>query len=398
MFEAQRDAGAHGLRVRNLQESRASPVPNVRKALGLDPEPDPMDPINLDGPGASPLDPAALIRFTDRVLSDAAACLSAALACAGDTLGLYRTMAHAGPVTPARLAALCDVAPEYVDQWLRNQAAGGYVQFDPASGRYCLPPEHAAVLTDERSAHYLGQAFHAVQAVLQAQPEVFQAGHEPAACCATSRASPEPFLHPGAVPNLVERWVPALHSIDARLRDGALAAELACGCGQGTIALARAYPASHFFGFDSHAGLMRRAGERARAEGVAENTTFEPTMPEAIPNHRYALIVSRTGLSSMPEPALVARRAKRTLAPGGSLLVIEPVLDPALEATPNPIGRLHAALGALRRFPGNRSTSGAGTPTLQSESGLRALLHDAGFAHVALADETPFARVFEAMA
>jgi SAM-dependent methyltransferase len=346
-----------------------------------------------DGP---PLDATAVARFADRVLKDAAACLSGTLAAVGDTLGLYRTMAHAGPVTPLRLAVLCDIAPDYADQWLRNQAAGGYVRFDPISGHFSLPPEHAAVLTDERSGHYLGQAFHAVQAVLRAQPEVFQGSYEPAACCANSQANPQSFLHPGAVPNLVDRWVPALHAVDARLREGALAAELDCGCGQGTIALARAYPASHFYGFDSHQGLARRAGERARTEGVAENTTFEPSMPESIPNHRYALIVARAGLSGLREPALVARRARRTLGPGGSLLLVEPTLQAAPEEDLDSIGRLHTALGALRRFPGNRGSSGAEVPVLQTESRLRVTLRDAGFAQVDVVDETRFSRVLEA--
>jgi SAM-dependent methyltransferase len=352
----------------------------------------------MDGTGDPPLDPGTVARFADRVLSDAAACLSAALAALGDTLGLYRTMARAGPVTPLRLAALCDIAPDYADHWLRNQAAGGYVRFDPMSGHFSLPPEHAAVLTDERSGHYLGQAFHAVQAVLRAQPDVFQGGYEPVACCATPQANPQPFLHPGAVPNLVHRWVPALRTVDARLREGALAAELNCGCGQGTIALARAYPGSHFFGFDAHPGLLRRAGERARAEGVAENTTFEPTAPETIPNHRYALIVARAGLSGMPEPALVARRTRRTLDPGGSLLVVEPTLHAAPEEDLNPIGRLHAALGALRRVPGSRRPTPTDAPAFQTESGVRTLLRDAGFSQVAVVDETQFARVFEAHA
>lgn len=351
-----------------------------------------------DDTGGSPFDSAAATRFAERVLSDAAASLSAALVCAGDMLGLYRAMTRAGPVTALQLAALCDVAPDYADSWLRNQVAGGYVRFDPGSGRYILPPEHAAVLTDERSAHYLGQAFHAIQAVLRAQPEVFRAGYEPAACCSTSQTAPEPFLHPGAVPNLVDRWVPALHAVDASLRQGALAAELGCGCGQGTVALARAYPASHFFGFDSHSGLVRRAGERARAEGVAENTTFEPAAPEAIPNHRYALIVSRARLSTMAEPALVARRARRTLATGGSLLVIEPALDPPLEGSLEAVWRLHAALGAIRRFPSNRGAAHADGPTPHTDAGLRTLLGDAGFTRVSVVEQTRFARVFEAVA
>ena len=68
----------------------------------------------------------------------------------GDKLGLYRAMAgrrpaHAGG---ARRRAP-DTAERYVREWLNAQAAGGYVDYDPETGRYTLPPEQAVALTDE---------------------------------------------------------------------------------------------------------------------------------------------------------------------------------------------------------------------------------------------------------
>lgn len=64
-------------------------------------------------------------------------------------------MAGAGSLDPAELARRAGVAERYVREWLSAQAAGGYIEYDPASGRYTLPAEQANALIDEESPAYL---------------------------------------------------------------------------------------------------------------------------------------------------------------------------------------------------------------------------------------------------
>ena len=76
-----------------------------------------------------------------RAVDEVGATLNAALVVMGDRLGLYRALAGAGPLTPAELAPSAPATAErYVREWLNAQAAGGYVEYDPDSGRYTLPP------------------------------------------------------------------------------------------------------------------------------------------------------------------------------------------------------------------------------------------------------------------
>ena len=183
-----------------------------------------------------------------------------------------------------------------------------------------------------------------------------------------SRPAPGLFGEPGAyfyayLPVLLEQWVTDLDGIEPRLQEGALGAAVGYGCGAAVMALARAYPASHFFGFDSEAGVVRRAQQRAQEQGVSERTTFEQAVPEAIPNHRYALVVLLSGLAGSRDPMGVAWRALTTLDPAGSLLIVEPRAVPA--------------------GSGHVSSPGSG-------------LAQAGFKRVRLIDQTAFARVFEA--
>src|SRR5437879_3850903 len=102
-----------------------------------------------------PVDADKLERFVFRAVDEVGATLNAALVVMGDRLGLYRALAAAGPLTPAELAERTDTAERYVREWLNAQAAGGYVDYDPGTGRYTLPPEQALALTDADSPAYL---------------------------------------------------------------------------------------------------------------------------------------------------------------------------------------------------------------------------------------------------
>jgi hypothetical protein len=103
----------------------------------------------------TPLDMAKLEAFVFRAVDEVGATLNTALVVMGDRLGLYRALAGAGPLTPTELAERTDTAERYVREWLNAQAAGGYVEYDPESGRYTLPPEQALALTDSESPAYL---------------------------------------------------------------------------------------------------------------------------------------------------------------------------------------------------------------------------------------------------
>ena len=100
----------------------------------------------LEEPAA--IDLAKLEQFVFRAVDEVGATLNTALVVMGDKLGLYRALAGAGPLTPDELADRTGTTERYVREWLNAQAAGGYVEYEPVSGRYSLPPEQAVALTD----------------------------------------------------------------------------------------------------------------------------------------------------------------------------------------------------------------------------------------------------------
>jgi hypothetical protein len=124
-------------------------------------------PVEVDGD--------KLMQFVFRAVDEVGATLNAALVVLGDKLGLYRAMAGAGPLAPAELADRTGTAERYVREWLNAQAAGGYVDYDPASGRYTLPPEQTVALTDPDSPAFLPGFFQVAVGSVLDSPRIIEA-------------------------------------------------------------------------------------------------------------------------------------------------------------------------------------------------------------------------------
>src|SRR5207245_1916811 len=91
-----------------------------------------------------------LNELVGRALGDMGAGFTAPLIVIGDQLGLYKTLAQEA-ATPAELAKRTGTHERYIREWLGNQAASGYVQYDAASGKYSMSEEQALAFAQEGS-------------------------------------------------------------------------------------------------------------------------------------------------------------------------------------------------------------------------------------------------------
>src|SRR5271163_403759 len=227
-----------------------------------------------------------------RAIVDFGATFSAALIRIGDKLGLYKALAKSGPQTSAELAKETGTSERYVREWLGNQAAGGYVTYDPASGKFHLSEEQAFTMADENSPAFLPGAFQLALASLKATEKLeenFKTGagmgwheHHVELFVGTER-----FFRPGYAANLVAAWIPALDGVDAKLRSGGQVADVGCGLGASTILMAKSYPQSSFVGFDYHAGSIDTARQRAKDAGVDGRVRFEVSSAKTYPGRDY---------------------------------------------------------------------------------------------------------------
>ena len=216
------------------------------------------------------VDEAKLNQFIGKILGDLGGAFSVPMVRMGDKLGLYKALKEQGPMTPTELAAKTNVAERYAREWLSHQATSGYLDYDPAAGKFALPPEQAMVFADVDSPVYLQGAFDLAVAMVENQPKVeaaFRSGKgvgwgDQAQClfCTVGR-----FFRPGYHNNLVSSWLPALDGVAAKLESGANVADVGCGHGFSTIIMAKAFPKSTFVGYDFHPELGQAGADPRRA-------------------------------------------------------------------------------------------------------------------------------------
>jgi SAM-dependent methyltransferase len=320
----------------------------------------------------------------------------------GDKLGLYRALAGAGPLTPQELADRTDTAERYVREWLNNQAAGGYVEYDPETGRYLLPPEQAMALTDENSPAYIPGFFQiAIGSVLDSPriTEVVRTGegigwgdhvHDVHEGC-------ERFFRPGYNANLIGSWLPALDGVVEKLERGAKVADVGCGHGASTILLAQAFPNSTFVGSDYHDGSIETARQRAEEAGVADRVTFEVAPAAGFSGTGYDLVTMFDCLHDMGDPTGAARHVRETLAADGTWMIVEPAAGDRVEDNLNPVGRAYYGFSTLLCTPASLSQEvGLALGAQAGEARIHDVVTAGGLTRFRRATETPFNLVFEA--
>jgi 2-polyprenyl-3-methyl-5-hydroxy-6-metoxy-1,4-benzoquinol methylase len=364
-------------------------------------EHDTVEHDSVDTPTPPP-DMTKLQAFVGQAVVDMGAAISGLLLHLGDRLGLYKAMAGAGPITSATLAERTGTTERYVREWLGNQAAGGYVVYDPTQRTYELPPEQAMVLANEDSPVFLGGAFESIAAVYSdhdALVNAFRTGagvgwheHDDRLFSGCLR-----LFRPGYAAHLVAEWLPALDGVVAKLRSGASVADVGCGLGASTLIMATAFARSTFAGFDIHGPSIDGARTAAAEAGVDHRAKFEVASAKAFPGQGYDLVTLFDTLHDMGDPVGAARHIREALAPDGTLLLVEPNANDALEQNLNPVGRTFYGLSTVICTPNSLAQEvGLGLGAQAGEQRLTEVLHEAGFTHVRRATETPFNIILEA--
>lgn len=346
------------------------------------------------------VDEARLNAFLGRAVGDLAAAASAVLMTIGDELGYYKALA-VKPMTPADLAEHTKTNERYAREWLANQAAGGYVDFDPATGTYHLNDEQALCLANPAGPVDLPGAYLLIQDLFHVREratENFRTGkgmewgeHHKCLFHGTER-----FFRAGYNANLLHSWLPSLSGVEEKLKLGGTVADVGCGHGASTILLAKAFPKSRFIGYDYHAPSIATARERAKQADVS-NAVFEVADATSYPGSGFDLVAFFDCLHDMADPVGAAKHARQSLKPDGVAMIVEPYAGDSVSDNLNPVGRLYYAASSLVCVPVSLAKNG---PALGAQAGEKRLqdivVSQAGFASMRRAIETPFNIILEA--
>ena len=344
------------------------------------------------------IDQDKLMDFLHRFVGDLGATMAAGNVLVGDRLGLYRALAE-HPMLPYELAERTGTATRYVDEWLRGQAAGGYVEYDPQTGAYSLTPEQAFALTDPEGAVFMPGAFELALGALRSDHKVTEAFRTGAGVGWHEHddevfSGCERFFRPGYAANLVTSWLPALDGVEDKLRAGARVADIGCGLGASTTLMARAYPESSFAGSDYHEESVIQA--RKRASGLNGQVTFEVASAQSFNGGPYDLVTSFDCLHDMGDPIGAARHIREMLAPDGTWMVVEPYAGGSVSDNLNPVGRVYYSFSTFLCVPNALSQDGGYSLGAQAgEEPVQRLATDAGYTRFRRVAETPFNIVYE---
>lgn len=351
---------------------------------------------------ASVINQAKLESFVMRAVGDLSAGYGGVMVSLGSKLGLYKALAGAGPLSPKELAALTGCAERYVREWLNAQAAGGYVDYYAVSDTYELSPEQAAVLADEDSPVYIPNAWNVPASMWFDEDkalEAFRTGkgvawgdHHGRLYCGVAG-----FYRNAYRGSLLTEWLPALDGIVEKLEAGITVADVGCGYGRSTVLMAESFPKSQFHGFDTHAASIDEARRNAAEAGLVTRVQFNSARAENYPGNRYGLICFFDCLHDLGDPVAAARHAAETLAPDGTVMLVEPFANDRVEDNISPVARLYYA--ASTTLCCAHALSDGGHLVLGAQAGearLAEVFRKAGFTRFRRAAETPFNLVLEA--
>jgi len=334
-------------------------------------------------------------------VGDLGATIAAGNVVVGHRLGLYRSLAD-GPATQEQLAQRTGTDPRYVTEWLRGQAAGGYVSYDPATEQFSLTPEQAFALADPDGPLYLPGAFVLALGALRAESQITDAFRTGAGMGWHEHhedvfSGCEMFFRPGYVANLVSSWIPALDGVAGKLAAGGRVADVGCGLGASTVLIAQAYPKAAILGSDYHEASVDLARKRAAEAGVGDRARFEVASAQTFSGTGYDLVATFDCLHDMGDPVGAARHIRQALDADGTWLIVEPLAADTTAGNLNPVGRVYYSFSTFLCVPNARSQPGGFTLGAQAgEPAIRQVAEQAGFTRFRRATETPFNVVFEA--
>ena len=346
------------------------------------------------------IDEAKLNEFLGRFVGDLGATAAAGNVVLGHRLGLYRALAT-GPATADELAKRTGCNPRYIAEWLRGQAAGGYVEYDADKDSYSMTEEQAFALAEPDAGVYVPGAFVLALGTLAANDQIadaFRTGkgfgwhehHE------NVFVGCEQFFRPGYVANLVPSWLPALDDVTDKLNSGGQVADIGCGLGASTILMAQAYPESVFRGSDYHGHSIELARKHAADAGVSDRVSFEVAGAASFSGSGYDLVATFDCLHDMGDPLAAARHIRNALAADGTWLVVEPAAGDSVADNLNPVGRVYYNFSSQLCVPNALSQTGGYSLGAQAgEAAIKRIATDAGFTRFRRAAETPFNIVYE---
>jgi SAM-dependent methyltransferase len=311
----------------------------------------------------------------------------------GAELGLYRALESAESLTSRELADRAAIAERYAREWLQQQAVAALIDVDDvtagaAERRYALPAEHARVLTHADDPAQVAPLAHMLAGIGSVLPQVTDAYRTGAGV--PYHAYGQAFRHgqghinrPAFTHELAADWLAAMPDVVARLEAAPRprVADLGCGQGFSTIALAKAFVNAWVDGFDSDPASIADARRHAAEAGLDGRVRLVQADASELATHGpYDLILILEALHDMARPVDALRAIRARLAGDGTVLVVDERVADSFTAPGDEVERITFGGSVTHCLPTQlvEQPSAALGTALRADT-VRALAAEAGF-------------------
>jgi len=320
--------------------------------------------------------------FLDRFVGFASGAAVLGLLAVADRSGLSSYLAENPAGTASEIAQGARLDKRYVEEILSGLAAAGVVTYEPETGVFDLPEEHALFIADESSPYFMGgwmdmipSAMTQIEGVANATVHGGGVGFE------EFGGSMIRGIDRGNSPSqrvfLISRWLPAVPGLVDRLEEGIRVADVGCGSGTAAIAIAEAFPNSQVFGYDVSQEALAVA--RGRAEGVP-NVEFHVYAADEIPvDPGFDLIITFDVIHDLANPLAGMTRIREAVRDGGQYLLMEPNASSRLEENLHDRGALLYGISALHCMTQSLAREGAGLGAVWGRQRAEKMAEEAGF-------------------
>lgn len=339
--------------------------------------------------------------FVGKALGDVSGTFTYMLAMIGDRLGLFKTLAD-GPATSEELAQRADISERYAREWLEGLAAAEYLEYDPETARYTLPPEHEPVLTEEAGPVFFGGVYEQLAAGMTLIDDVAEAfrtgkGVPSSAYPAHWWTGMERFTSGWFENLLIPVWIPEMPIVEQKLEEGADVADVGCGKGRALIKLAETYPKSRYVGYDVLGPTVEQATRAAEEAGVADRVRFEQRDVSKGLDDSYDVVFTFDVVHDAVDPADMLKSIRRGLRPGGRYVCVDIDGSHKPEENVGPLAVLFYGFSVLYCMTTSLAHGGTGLGTLGFNAHVAEdMAREAGFNEFrTLPLDNPFNNVYE---
>jgi 2-polyprenyl-3-methyl-5-hydroxy-6-metoxy-1,4-benzoquinol methylase len=349
-----------------------------------------------------PIDEAKLEAFMGKALGDLSGMMVTAMCAIGDRFGLFKDLAANGPATASELAKRTKIDERYALEWLRGMASAGYLELDRSSDKYSLPAEHAPALAQEGGPMFFGGAFQEVMGTMKVFDLVADRFLEGGGVPQDSYGSDfwdglQRFTNGWFENMLTQQWIPAMPDMEAKLRAGALCADVGCGAGRASIKLAQEFPESRHVGFDVSDRQIERAQQNANDAGVDDRVRFEKRdVAKGLPE-QYDIITTFDVVHDAVDPLGLLKGIRSALKDDGIYVCLDINCADDHADNQGPLAAMFYGFSVFYCMTTSLAHNGEGLGTCGlPEAKVRELCEQGGFSKVKMLPlENPFNNVYE---